>query len=69
VAETYVKISKDAAQYKEEAHGPEHCKACTYFERIAPRHCARVEGVINSQGWCKLFERKSRIAQAFKGNE
>ena len=68
MAETYVKISKDAAHYEDEAHGPEHCALCTYFERIAPRHCARVEGIIDPGGWCKLFEKKSRIAGVMKNS-
>jgi hypothetical protein len=66
VAEAIQKVSKAEARYEEEAHGPEHCAQCTYFERIAPRHCARVEGIIDPGGWCKLFEKKSRIASAMK---
>lgn len=53
-----VKISKAAADYAEHADGDEQCKACTYFERVEPNHCARVKGIILPNGWCKLWEAK-----------
>jgi hypothetical protein len=39
-------------------HAAEHCGICTYFERIEPRHCSKVKGIINRAYWCRLFEKK-----------
>jgi hypothetical protein len=52
------KITKVQAGYEDPAQRSNHCKICEYFEKLAPRHCAKVEGIISPAAWCRLFERK-----------
>lgn len=61
-----VKISKDSARYIEHSTSDDECRDCKHFQVLAPRHCEAVEGIINADGWCRLFARKSRIAEAMK---
>jgi hypothetical protein len=48
------KMSQAAAQYQASPRGGLSCIGCTFFRR--PRSCQVVEGDINPQGWCKLFD-------------
>lgn len=50
------KVSKASVDYGKAKPGGDHCGVCTYFERIAPRHCLKVEGIIDQADWCRLFE-------------
>jgi hypothetical protein len=59
-----IKISKDAARYTPIAKMDEHCRDCRHFEVLAPKHCEAVEGIIQPGGWCKLFSRKHKLAEA-----
>lgn len=54
--EQLIKISKQSAQYTDDAHGCEPCQDCEYYERIGSRHCSKVEGQIDPGGHCKLYE-------------
>jgi len=56
------KISKDAARYTPIAKGDDHCYECRHFER--PNRCEKVDGLIASGGWCKLFSAKHSLAKA-----
>lgn len=60
--QAHQKISKSAAKYTDvapEAYKDEPCRTCTYFQRIEPRHCSRVIGIILPGGHCKLWKAKS----------
>ena len=67
VRRVVVKISKETAQYVERSDSHDECRDCRHFEVIAKNHCEAVTGEINPGGWCKLFSRKSRLAEAMKG--
>lgn len=60
------KISKAEAHYVDRSMSNDDCDDCIHFEVLAPRHCEKVEGIINPEGWCKLFARKSRMAEHFE---
>jgi hypothetical protein len=59
--ERTAKISKAEADYTviaPERYKDEPCRACTYFERLEPDHCSKVEGIIARAGHCRLWESK-----------
>lgn len=62
-----VKISKESARYTPIAKGDDYCRDCRHFEVLAPKHCEAVEGLIAAGGWCKLFSRKHKLAEANRG--
>lgn len=49
------KIPKRAAGYTDD--GPTHCGSCEYFDSNGWR-CAKVEGLIEPEACCNLWERK-----------
>lgn len=51
------KKDKSVVHYMDNAQGSNHCKDCTMFR--APNSCTAVEGVINPNGVCDLFEAKT----------
>lgn len=54
-----LKRDKASVQYTDHAMNPkERCAGCVFFERIEPKHCSRVQGIIKPTGWCRLFEAK-----------
>lgn len=50
-------FTQEEAGYQR-AGGPHKCLSCEYFR--PPYKCHRVEGEIYSEGWCKLWTRKTR---------
>lgn len=60
-----IKRPKSEVGYEHPAKGPHHCEQCTYFERLGPRQCLKVQGTIEPGDWCKLFKPKSKLAEAF----
>lgn len=49
------KVTKRAAGYTDD--GPSHCESCVFFDGSGWR-CAKVEGLIQPEGCCVLWERK-----------
>jgi hypothetical protein len=49
------KLSKQDAGYQDKPKNDQRCAGCTLFQ--PPSACNVVEGEINPQGWCKLFEK------------
>ena len=54
VAEGPVKMSRADAKYQDTPRGGLSCAGCTFFRK--PRSCQVVEGDINANGWCRLFD-------------
>jgi hypothetical protein len=52
--ETPAKMSRTDARYQDTPRGGLSCVGCTFFRR--PRSCQVVEGDINPNGWCRLFD-------------
>lgn len=51
-----LKYEKPSVSYTDHAaHADEQCHICAHFE--GPSACAKVAGLINARGWCKLFKR------------
>lgn len=51
-----VKQTKSEANYTPKANDPkERCGLCKHFE--APSECHKVVGIVNTNGWCRLFVR------------
>jgi len=48
------KVSKQEVEYSR-GKGDSKCGNCVFFQ--APNGCSRVEGNIDPNGWCRLFER------------
>jgi hypothetical protein len=54
------KASKKNVHYRPKPNDGEHCGQCLYF--LAPTsnasegHCMAVQGAIDPNGWCRLFE-------------
>lgn len=48
-----MKYTKEQAHYEPRATGCDHCDDCQAF--IKGDACAKVEGQINSGGWCQLY--------------
>lgn len=51
------KMSKQAAQYQDSPKGDQKCAACRFF--IKDGSCQLVEGEINPDGWCRLYQPKA----------
>lgn len=47
-------LTKAAANYQNKPYKEEQCSGCEYFQ--TPSACRKVEGKIEPQGWCRLFE-------------
>jgi hypothetical protein len=58
------KVSKESADYRKAKPGGDHCGVCRYFERLAKRHCLKVEGIIEPDYWRWLFEVDPTKAQS-----
>lgn len=54
---TAAKKPKDEVAYRKGTNEDGHCRNCRYFERLGPRRCLKVEGVIEPEMTCDLFER------------
>lgn len=50
------KATKQAAQYSSFGTQAEHCSICEYY--VVPNNCAKVDGKISSNGWCRFFAHK-----------
>ena len=50
------KVDQEIARYEPPEHGPFKCGNCDYF--VAPYHCRIIEGLVESEGCCILFEHK-----------
>jgi len=51
------KASKEAVKYQESPNNGQKCSDCTYFQ--APSSCGVVDGPINPNGWCSLYNKKA----------
>ena len=49
-----MRVSQASAGYGPGQADGEHCGVCRHFE--APHGCARVLGMVDAMGWCKLWE-------------
>jgi hypothetical protein len=47
------KASKSEAGYQSKSKSVYSCADCTFFR--APVSCARVQGAVNANGWCKFY--------------
>jgi hypothetical protein len=54
VVQAPVKMSRADARYQDTPRGGLSCVGRTFFRR--PRSCQVVEGDINPDGWCRLFD-------------
>ena len=52
------KVTQKAINYQDTPHGTATCSGCALFE--APASCANVDGIINPQGWCKIYRPKQK---------
>jgi hypothetical protein len=48
-----IKISKAAVAYQDHPQGDKQCGKCLQF--VAPNSCKIVDGVVSSQGFCRIF--------------
>ena len=48
-----IKISKAAVAYQDHPQGDKQCAKCLQF--VAPNSCKMVDGVVSSQGFCRIF--------------
>jgi high potential iron-sulfur protein len=51
------KTTKQAAGYQNSPNGGQSCSTCIAFQ--PPNACRIVGGNVSSQGWCKVWQRKS----------
>lgn len=51
------KISKKTAGYQDHPNDDQQCAKCRFFQK--PHSCQLVEGKIDKDGWCTLFQAKS----------
>lgn len=51
---------KEDVQYTPHAQKhSERCEVCRFY--ITPRGCEKVRGLINPQGWCRLWQKNSEV--------
>jgi hypothetical protein len=48
------KVTKSEAQYQDHPQDIQMCSTCTLF--VKPNGCKVVEGDIDPDGWCRLFD-------------
>ena len=48
-----IKISQKAVAYQDHPKGDKRCEKCAQFQ--APNECKMVDGLINPQGYCRIF--------------
>ena len=48
------KMSQDSVNYQGSPKGSQQCSNCKLF--IAPSACQSVDGTINPNGWCSIFQ-------------
>lgn len=48
------KVSQQTVGYQQNPKGPSRCGTCKFFQ--APSSCNYVQGPINPQGWCTLYQ-------------
>ncbi len=48
-----IKISKAAVAYQDHPEGDKQCGKCLQF--VSPNNCKMVDGVVSSQGFCRIF--------------
>ncbi len=51
------KASQETVNYQSTPNGDQTCETCRFYEGDGV--CSVVEGAIEPQGWCKLFQPKS----------
>jgi hypothetical protein len=54
--ETHKKVEQELARYEPPSHGPFKCGNCSYFR--APTTCQVLEGSVEAEGCCVLYEQK-----------
>ena len=47
------KVSKELAQYQDSPKDGHKCSECSFF--VQPNSCKAVDGEINPEGWCQLW--------------
>ena len=52
-ANAAIKISHKAVAYQDHPEGDKRCEKCAQFQ--APNECKMVDGLINPQGYCRIF--------------
>lgn len=55
------KASQNEVDYEYPATGNDVCRFCAHFEPFDwPKQCSRVDGLIEPEAWCKLFEAREQ---------